>query len=89
MIACRYGAVPVVRCVGGLRDTIVPYGQDGSLGFVFCNYNAHDMLFRVKEALALYRNQEEWRALMLRAFHADFTWKKSAEAYVGLYRSGK
>ena len=87
MIACRYGSVPVVHGVGGLHDTIVPYNDEGSLGFVFRNYNAHDMLFRLKEALALYQNREEWRSLTTRAVTADFTWKNSAEAYIRLYRS--
>ena len=87
MIACRYGAIPVVHGVGGLRDTIVPYSEEGSLGFVFQNYNAHDMLFRLKEALALYENRVEWRSLTHRAVTADFTWKRSAEAYIRLYSS--
>ena len=87
MIACRYGAVPVVHGVGGLRDTIVPYNEEGSLGFVFRNYNAHDMLFRLKEAIALYGTKEEWQDLIKRAIEADFTWKTSAEAYIRLYQS--
>ena len=36
MIACSYGAVPIVRAVGGLYDTIVPYGEENSNGFTFC-----------------------------------------------------
>ncbi len=86
MIACRYGAVPVVHGVGGLADTVVPYGEEGSLGFVFRNFNAHDMLFRLKDALALYECREEWDALTRRAVTADFTWNASAEEYIRLYR---
>lgn len=86
MIACRYGTVPVVHGVGGLADSIVPYGEEGSLGFVFRNFNAHDMFFRLKEALALYGDREEWDALTRRAATADFTWKTSAEAYIRLYQ---
>ncbi len=87
MIACRYGTVPVVHGVGGLADSIVPYNEEGSLGFVFRNFNAHDMLFRLKEALALYDNKAEWEALTYRAATADFTWKTSAESYIRLYKS--
>lgn len=86
MIACRYGTVPVVHGVGGLADSIVPYGEENSLGFVFRNFNAHDMLFRLKEALSLYKNKEEWHALAARAARADFSWKTSAEAYIRVYK---
>ena len=87
MIACRYGTVPVVHGVGGLADSIVPYGEEGSLGFVFRNFNAHDMLFRLKDALALYEDREAWDALTVRAATADFTWKTSAEDYIRLYKT--
>ncbi len=88
MIACSYGTVPVVRAVGGLYDSIKPYGTENSNGFLFNNFNAHEMLFTIKDALALYRDhREEWDKLVLRAMHTDFTWKKSAEKYLEIYHS--
>ncbi len=88
MVACRYGAIPVVRGVGGLYDTIPPYGLEHSLGFVFYHYNAHDLLFRIKDALTLYRDDPKgWQALRRRAMKADFTWKKSALIYRALYET--
>ncbi len=87
MTACRYGTVPIVHGVGGLYDTIVSYGGTDSNGFVFCNYNAHDLLFRIKDALALYRgDNEEWSRLVRRAMQSDFSWKRSAEKYRALYQ---
>ena len=53
MIACSYGTVPVVRAVGGLYDSIMPYGRDDANGFTFDNYNAHELLFTVKRAIDL------------------------------------
>ncbi len=87
MIACRYGTVPVVRGVGGLYNTIIPYGERGSNGFVFYHYNAHDLLFRTKDAIQLYREDKEaFASLRRRAMRSDFSWGKSAEEYIGLYR---
>ena len=86
MIACSYGTIPVVRAVGGLYDTIMPYGQEGANGFVFGNYNAHELLFRVKDALSLYRNSDEWGKLIAGAMNTDFTWDRSAKKYLSLYR---
>ncbi len=88
MIACSYGTIPVVRAVGGLYDSIIPYGADNSNGFLFNNFNAHEMLFKIKDALNLYRNNRvEWDQLVARAMHTDFTWKKSAEKYLEIYHS--
>ena len=86
MIACRYGTVPVVHGVGGLADSIIPYSEPDSNGFVFRNFNAHDMLFRIKDAVALYENKGEWNALVSRAINSDFTWHASAEKYLSLYQ---
>lgn len=84
MIASRYATVPVVREAGGLYDSIKPYGAGGN-GFTFAPYNAMDMAFVVKEALALYEKPAEWKALMKKAATTDFSWHNSAEQYKKLY----
>ena len=87
MIACRYGTIPIVHGVGGLADSIIPYGEEGGNGFVFRNFNAHDMLFRIKEALALYEDKEALAVLRKSAMTRDFTWRASALQYIRLYQS--
>ena len=86
MIACSYGAVPLVRAVGGLYDSIIPYGQENSNGFNFSNYNAHELLFKLRDAISLYQNKKEWAALVKRAINSDFSWSKSAQEYISLYK---
>lgn len=88
MIACRYGAVPVVRATGGLFDSISPYNNDmrnGGNGFVFGNYNAHEMLYVIKDAVYTFGNKDEWCGIMKRAMTTDFSWKKSSGEYEKLY----
>ena len=88
MIACSYGTIPVVRAVGGLYDTIKPFGTDASNGFLFNNFNAHEMLFKIKDAIHLYYGaRPEWDELVKRAMLTDFTWKNSAEMYLQLYQN--
>ncbi len=87
MIACSYGTVPVVRSVGGLYDSIIPYDEENSNGFRFDNYNAHEMLFAIKRATELYKNSKEWQALTARAMASDFTWARSAEKYLAIYEN--
>ncbi len=87
MIATSYGTVPVVRSVGGLYDSIRPYGTENSNGFRFDNYNAHELLFTVKQALSLYREEDKWDALVRRAKLSDFSWSHSAAEYLDMYRN--
>ena len=87
MIACSYGTVPVVRSVGGLCDSIIPYGKEGANGFRFDNYNAHEMLFTIKSAIELYNNKKEWEKLRYSAMSSDFTWDNSALKYIEIYKN--
>ena len=87
MIACSYGTVPVVRSVGGLYDSIKPYGDGVGNGFRFDNYNAHDLLYTLKDALALYENKTEWNKLTARAKKSNFTWENSAKEYIKIYKN--
>lgn len=91
MIACRYGAIPVVRETGGLYDSIHPYYEDDrgmhGNGFTFANYNASELEERVNAALALYGQPEKFAALRRRAMKSDFSWDASAGKYMNLYKS--
>ena len=90
MIAMRYGTLPVVRETGGLKDTVTPYNQftgEGT-GFTFANFNGDEMADAVFRAARLFwDDREAFDALVGNAMAADFSWKHSAEAYMGIYRS--
>lgn len=88
IIAMRYLTLPIVRQTGGLRDTVEPYNKytgEGT-GFGFCNINAHELLFTIKDAVNLYYNDKEAFLQMINnASKKDFSWKKSAREYKKLY----
>ena len=87
MMAAKYGTVPIVRKTGGLADSITPYNRDkeNGIGFNFENYNAHEMLFVIKDAIYTYQNKAEWLKIMKRAMNTDFSWQKSAKVYELIY----
>lgn len=88
MIAMRYGTVPIVRETGGLKDTVIDFRQDDKYGngFSFANYNAHELLFTVKDAVNVYQNDIiSWMAVRKNAMKRDFSWKESAKKYIALY----
>lgn len=87
LIAMRYGNVPVVRKTGGLADTVEPYNRYTGVGrgFAFENYNAHELLFSIKDALYHYQDPEIWWKIVTQAMERDSSWKESAAQYVDLY----
>lgn len=87
LIALRYGAIPLVRETGGLKDTVRPYNQYTGVGngFSFSNYNGDEFLSVLQMALNYYRDKEVWSSLMLQAMTSDNSWEKSANSYKELY----
>ncbi len=88
LIAMHYGAIPVVRCTGGLAETVQDCTPDLSsgLGFVFEKYDADKLLAALNRALTAFQRKEEWRRLMTRSMKTDFSWKKSVKQYEALYQ---
>lgn len=86
MVACRYGALPVVRETGGLKDSIHDCGDGTGNGFTFQSYNANDMLYAIHRALGAYANKHDWPILVERAMRCDFGWGRSANEYIRLYK---
>ena len=88
MIAMRYGAVPIVRCTGGLADTVksCQVGQEDGTGYLFGRYEAGAMLDVIGQATGLYRGDRSgFNAVRRRGMTADFTWDRSAVAYRQIY----
>ncbi len=89
MYGLRYGALPVVRETGGLKDSVIPYNRytgEGT-GFSFANYNAHELLYTVQAAVRLYKeDRPAWDRLVQNAMAQDNSWAKSAARYLALYR---
>ena len=86
MIALRYGTIPVVRETGGLKDSIRDSGDGEGNGFTFRNYDSGDMFGALTRALTGYQDRKGWTILMERAMACDFSWGRSANEYIRLYR---
>jgi starch synthase len=88
MYALRYGTVPMVRSVGGLKDTIRDFGDFGGFGIRFDQATVGDITYSVGRAIDLYSNKPDlynWmRGYMMTL---DHSWDSSAGQYIDLYRS--
>ncbi len=85
--AMRYGAIPIVRRVGGLADTVENFDtvKKTGNGFVFTNFNEYSLFGQIVRASELYKNKEIWRKLQVNAMESDYSWKHSAKEYEKLY----
>lgn len=88
MYALAYGALPIVREVGGLKDTVRDLTQPNANGFVFSEPNAAHLVSAIRRGLVFYHEcQKTYKEMQRRAMNTKFNWKDSAEKYVGLYHS--
>jgi starch synthase len=88
MFSLKYGTIPIVRAVGGLKDTVQDYdaaSQTGT-GFVFQPYHSRALLDAIDRATAVYGDGPAWTALRRRAMAMDFSWDRSARIYSDLYQ---
>lgn len=81
MIAMRYGCLPIVRGVGGLKDTV----KDGETGFVYEGDRPKDLIKAINAALEIYKEDAHWRSLQRNAMAENFSWRASAKKYAALY----
>lgn len=81
MIAMRYGTIPIVRSVGGLRDSVV----DNKNGFSF--HKEQESLSTIDKALNIfYKTPDDWYSLQKNAQAADFSWKEQCKKYIQIYQ---
>jgi len=82
MIAMCYGSVPIVRTTGGLKDTV-----NKKIGFTFKKFDSKELKKVLDKAIDIYNKKpRQWRRLQINGMKQDFSWDKSAEKYIELYR---
>lgn len=87
MIAMRYGTLPIVRSVGGLRDSVRNHRSENANGFTFYDYSAEAMLGAIDDAINTFAAPGEWADLMANAMTSDFSWDASAGEYMKIYET--
>ncbi|MBS1155957.1 MAG: glycogen synthase [Proteobacteria bacterium] len=88
----KYGALPLVRRVGGLADTVVDCSlenlTDGiATGMVFDEFSENGLTQAVRRAFALWSRPKDWKTVRRTGMQQDFGWHAAAEQYLALYRA--
>jgi starch synthase len=95
MIAMRYGTLPVAFNTGGLSDSIIAARGGADIirtdnnninGFLFNEHTPASFLAETESALQSYGKRSAWGKLIRNAMSADFSWAKSANRYIELYK---
>jgi starch synthase len=81
----------VVRRTGGLADTVTDPAEDAATanGFTFGEPSPLSLLVAVDRTLDLYRQPQRWLAMVRRGMRQDFSWDRSAQRYLELYRQAQ
>ena len=88
LISMRYGAVPIVRETGGLKDTVQPYNafENTGNGFTFDGYESGLLYDAINRAKTLYfENRVYWDDMVVRDMNKDVSWEQSAKQYKDMY----
>ena len=92
LYAMRYGAIPVVHAVGGLRDTVLDPGdaelaKGHGTGVRFDAATAPALAEALARAIVLFHDPLARTNVRREAMTRDSSWTASAQQYVQLYRS--
>lgn len=89
MYAMRYGSIPIVRKTGGLNDTVPDIEEKNGRGFQFNDADETGACWAIHKALDFMSNTKESRKLRRKIMKIDFSWEKSAQKYLTLYKTIK
>lgn len=88
LISMRYGTLPIVHQIGGLRDSVWAYNpiEQVGTGFGFEEFSSFWMMEEIKLALSVYNEQQNiWKKMIKTAMESDFSWDSASQHYLELY----
>ena len=87
MYALRYGTIPIVRSIGGLKDTITDISEENGFGICHNNVIFLKITNVINRGVTLYKNLPEYKKIRKKIMEIDHSWYVSAEEYIKLYKS--
>ncbi len=88
LYALKYGTIPIVRSVGGLKDSVQSFDsitQQGD-GIVFQEFAKEALHNALMDALSLYHNSTMLQSIMNNAMQADYSIEKTAKEYIDEFK---
>ena len=85
LYALKYGTIPIVRGIGGLKDTVLDISDSEGYGFVFDKLEVPVIVETICRAVAYLSQPNKKEEIVKRAMSLDYSWTKSAQKYIELY----
>ena len=87
MYSLRYGTIPIVRSIGGLKDTIVDISEKDGFGICHDNTEVTEAVDAIKRAIVLYKDQPRFKKIRKKIMQIDHSWDSAANNYIDLYNN--
>lgn len=87
MYSLRYGTIPIVRSIGGLKDTIIDISEEGGFGICHNNTEVDEASNAIVRAHELYRDQPRFKKIRKQIMQIDHSWDSAATNYIELYQT--
>ncbi len=84
LYAMKYGTLPIVHQVGGLKDTVIDLKNDG-YGIGFDSLTITEISAAIVRAINFYDSKKQFEENQRKMMQLDFSWDKSAAKYISLY----
>ncbi len=85
LYSMRYGTIPVVRSVGGLKDTVIDVEEENGYGITFLMASEEDIIYSMNRALKMYENKKLIQSVRTRMMGIDNSWQDSVTKYMDVY----
>ena len=87
MYSLRYGTIPIVRSIGGLKDTIVDISEKDGFGICHENTEVNEAVAAMERALDLYNDLPRFKKTRKQIMQIDHSWDNAANNYIELYNN--
>lgn len=87
MYALRYGTLPIVSAVGGLKDTVVDIDTENGFGICHEQVSVEEAFRAIKRGCKLYREPTRFKKICKQIMQIDHSWECAAINYLELYKS--
>ncbi len=87
MYALRYGTIPIVRSIGGLKDTIIDISVENGFGICHNEVSVSEITNAIGRGRKLYQNQPKYKQIRKQIMSINHSWDASAKEYIKLYES--
>ena len=85
MYSLRYGTIPIVRRTGGLKDTVIDFGDDGN-GICHNQASVGDVCYSIQRGITLYDDKKQLNKIRKIGMNTDHSWERVCQEYIEIYK---